>query len=510
MLYRNDMKSHKYSLFKSNRSQASLLSNQSFHERGGSFQPSPIDSPLQSPAYPPPSTASSPLSPEDKDKDDSLARTYESDAARFYQSNPPSHGRNVLHRSQSQRTSPSPRQAFGPTINLVSPPQSTAGSPRIDEDPAFFYQQPKQEPPPKTELKKKRRFLGLGGSSSSSAEKETIYAQPLASPRLGRSISIRRAGAQPDNITTTGAHFGQQPVSSGNTSTKFPSPTVDEEPEGRDNFRNSIDKYPQRTPELPPKDPPKSPLFVPNQGQEYTYNEPQSLQTIVAPNQSHQPETAGLKSSTWDRPQGKSSSHQRNHSAEIASQYKAFNPSTTSTSTTSSHPPPGRNTSELSYPQPLYTQGSRPGSRQSQEPPSPSYNQQPVYHQRGNSQQVGAVYPGDRMTPPPTQPHSGSRTQEIRDQQNSQQGHRGQEPGYQAYQQGSQGGNQSGQPGQYGPQLVVNNQQGYRNTPQASPMVQQNSNSETGHNTPPPSRSRDDLSGLDIQQLLARHDELSM
>lgn len=40
-------------------------------------------------------------------------------------------------------------------------------------------------------------------------------------------------------------------------------------------------------------------------------------------------------------------------------------------------------------------------------------------------------------------------------------------------------------------------------------MVQQNSNSEQGRNTPPPSRSRDDLSGLDVQQLLARHDELS-
>ena len=70
--------------------------------------------------------------------------------------------------------------------------------------------------------------------------------------------------------------------------------------------------------------------------------------------------------------------------------------------------------------------------------------------------------------------------------------------------------------GQYGSTLSVNNQQpgSYRNTPQASPMVQGDSNSGQGRSsTPPPgnsgNKSREDLAALDVQQLLSRHEELS-
>jgi len=504
------MKSHKgnskYSLFnKSNRSQASLLSNQSFQERGGSYQPSPIDSPLQSPAFPSPSAASSPLSPDDKDKDDALARTYEADASKFYHSK--DHGRNVLQRAQSHRTSTSPRSTLGPTINLVSPPHSTAGSPRIDEDPDKFYQ-PIQEAPAKSELKKKRRFLGLGGSS----DKEAAVTPALNSPRgLGRSISVRRAAAQPELLTNVGNYSAQHHWPSGSTSAQFFSPTVREEPEAGEDLESPYGQDSRLTPPIPPKDPPKSPLLAPKQEPENIRNETHTQYPTTASNRSHPTEQAGLRTSAWDRPT-RASNHHRNPSADLASQYQPY-PAPASATSTPSHILPSRSAQDLAYPPTLFSQNSRPSSRQSLEPPSPSYTQShnQTLHQRTTSLQVGNTYSENSMGPPSTQAHVGNRSQEF-----SQQQQRG-DTNYQAYGQGGQGSQGGSQPGpsggQYGSQLGVNNgQQGgsYRNTPQASPMVLQNSSSEQGRSTPPPSRSRDDLLGLDIQQLLARYDELSM
>jgi len=214
------MKSHgtessKHKFFKSNRSQALLPGIQ---ERRGSYQPfptnslqwpthpplsayyrpsstdfplqspaflpssaasypSPYDAPLQFPAFSTPSAASCPLSPDDKDKNDSLARKYEPespmacnywelDATKLYQSN--HHGRNVSRGSQSHRMSPSPRSSLGPTINLPNPTHNAAGSPRVDED--LNKLNPNvQEAPAKSERKKKRRFLGFGESSNKEA-----------------------------------------------------------------------------------------------------------------------------------------------------------------------------------------------------------------------------------------------------------------------------------------------------------------------------------------------------
>ena len=505
------MKSHKggskYNLFKSNRSQASLLSNQSLQERGGSYQPSPIDSPLQSPAFLPPSAASSPLSPDDKSTDDSLARSYEADAANFYQSN--HHGRNVLQRSQSHRTSPSPRSTLGPTINLVSPTNNAAGFPSVDEDPDKFYQNI-QEAPAKSEHKKKRRFLGLGGSS----EKEAIVTPALNSPRgLGRSISVRRAVGQPEHLTNTGNYSAQHHWPSGSTSAKFSSPTVDEESEGGDDLESSYGKNSRLTPPIPPKDPPKLPLVAPKQEQENTGNEGHPQYPTTASNRSHPTEQGGLRTSAWDRP-ARASNHHRNPSSDLAAQYQPYS-APASAGSASSHTLPSRSAQDLAYPQTLFSQNSRPSSRQSLEPPSPSYSQSQnqTFHQRTTSLQVGNTYSESSMGPPSAQSHVGNRSQEF-NQQNIQQRS---EPNYQTYGQGGQGSQGGAQPGpsggQYGSQLGVNNgQQGgsYRNTPQASPMVLQNSNSEQGRNTPPPSRSRDDLSGLDMQQLNAKYDELSM
>ncbi|MCJ1285241.1 hypothetical protein MMC26_004581 [Xylographa opegraphella] len=513
--YMNDMKPHKpnkYSLFKSNRSQASLLSNQSLYDRGPD-QPSPIDSPLHSPAVPPPSAASSPLSPDDNDRDDILARNYEADAARFHQSN--THTKpNVLQRSQSQRASPSPRIGHGPTINLVSPTHGgVAASPTIDEDPDTIGQESQQAPHLTQNLKKKRRFFGLGGESSSVKE-VTHTPSPNPARGLGRSISVRRTGPQPQISTDVGTNSSETTWPLGSSSAKFPSPTVDEEPEGEQSLHPSSPHGKYSTPPIiPPKDSPKSPLFLPTFVPEHRHNEQHPQSSVAASGQLQPLEQVAAKIPSLERVGRTPGTHQQNSSSELQTQYQAFQPVHSSAGSSASHQLHSRSTQDLTYPQPLYPQrNSRPSSRQSYEPPSPSQPQHLPFHHGTSSLQAVPLYSENTMVPPATQPHSGGRSSE-QNQQNTQSVQARDNPNY-AYSERTQGTNQSGQPtAQYGSQLGVNNnnQQGgsYRNTPQASPMVQQNSNSEQGRSTPPPSRSRDDLSGLDFQQLLTRHDELN-
>ncbi|MCJ1476187.1 hypothetical protein MMC13_004852 [Lambiella insularis] len=505
-------KANKYSLFKSNRSQASLLSNQSFQERA-SFQASPIESPLHSPAFPPPSAASSPLSPDDKDKDDALARKYEVDAASFHQvhqSKP-----NVLQRSQSQRSTPSPRATFGPgpTINLVSPTQSSVGgSPTIAEDPDSQTPDFQQPPQAAQNLKKKRHFFGIGKDSSNAKEVIPI-ATPIPPRGLARSVSARKTAPEPSSSTETGNDHSQQHWPS---STKLPSPVGDDDLQ--DTYalhpNNPYGNHSSNTPPIPPKDPPRSPLFLPSSAQDHRHNDAQPPSPNTAPSQSQATDQLGAKPPAWDRV-GRPSNHHRAISSETQPQYQAFQPVPSSSSSTSSHPLQSRSTQDLAFPQPPFSQNSRPSSRQSYEPPSPSHSLQLPFHQRNASLHTPQHYSEGSMGPPATQQQHppGGRSIESA-QQNTHPGLVRESSNYTAYSQGAQGQTQSGQStGQYGSQLgVTNNQQAggsYRNTPQASPMVQQNSNSEQGRNTPPPSRSRDDLSGLDVQQLLARHDELN-
>ena len=82
--------------------------------------------------------------------------------------------------------------------------------------------------------------------------------------------------------------------------------------------------------------------------------------------------------------------------------------------------------------------------------------------------------------------------------------------GYQPYHQTGQGqGTRDGGAPPYGQLNVGSQGQGFRGTTQPSPLPPQtNASEQQGRSTPPPSRSRDDLSGLDVAQLLSRHDEL--
>ena len=161
---------------------------------------------------------------------------------------------------------------------------------------------------------------------------------------------------------------------------------------------------------------------------------------------------------------------------------------------------------ELKYRDERYGASSRPPSRQSIEPPSPAGpTSSNIAHQPSNSTQ-STTLPKVYMGGSSGQQHPSGRNGEL--QNNS--------------------GNREGKivkslsnillksnTGQYGSTLSVNNPQqsgSYRNTPQASPMVQDISGG--GRSTTPPAvganKSREDLGAMDVQQLATKHDELSM
>ncbi|KAI4218583.1 MAG: hypothetical protein L6R36_008878 [Xanthoria steineri] len=165
--------------FHKNRSQASLLSSQDPNGARPSFHPSPIDSPLHSPAFPPPTAAAL----HDEIEGPQHGHPYPADDPRPSRTALPT-------RSQSQRTPPAHPSPFNhpqPTIQLVAPSAGQQASPVqsvIDEDPdAYYHQEPHKEEP------KKRRFFGLGSSSRDS--NTSAPASSAAPQRLGRSISVR-------------------------------------------------------------------------------------------------------------------------------------------------------------------------------------------------------------------------------------------------------------------------------------------------------------------------------
>ena len=490
------MHSHKnkLSLFKSNKSQASLLSAQ----EGRSHQASPIDSPLQSPAFPPNSAVSS-LDPEDRDDTFDQRYPHDSDVSKYYKGNG-----TIPQRSQSQRTPPAQRSYIGapptqPTIQLVGTPQGSAGASTIDENPDAYYQQ--DQSPAKVEQKKKRRFFGFGET--------TNHKDFVNKSSIGRSISTRRLSLEP-RIVTNLEHYSQQRWPSGSTSATY-SPSVGiEEEEGGTILASHYPQYPKETPPIPPKDPPKSPQPTTSPEQERSYT---TLTT--APKQTGGEHQAPIRPSTWDRTP-RSSYRNPNQPSEQQPQYQAY-PSVSGPDNqeaqavvSNNYPLPVREGQEFASTQHQHKSNSRPPSRQTYEPPSPGPNPT-QFRQRNSSLPGGPEYSEAPMAPPPTQANTRS-TEST--QQGSQNGSNGREgPAYQSHPQGGQGGGQSnnGQPPpQYGAQLSVNNQPGgnYRGTPQPSPMVQQNG-SDQGRSTPPPNRSRDDLSGHDVAALQAKYDELS-
>ncbi|KAG8528892.1 uncharacterized protein KY384_006581 [Bacidia gigantensis] len=473
--------------FHKNRSSHSLLNSHDVEDKGR-FQPSPADSPLHSPAFPP-SQYGQEEEDEDTELDPHYRNQYHPEEARYYQSAYPV-------RSQSTRNpSHLNTNVSQPTINLVGPAHSTPSS-TIDEGaPDSFYRQgPAPNPPAHKEERKKRRFFGLGSSK-----------EPTSSPassKLGRSISVRRRDQPPENYQENVRHAPQQDWPSTHTS---PAEEYDEDPEDRAGL------YPPPYPTGPPR-PDKEPLRSPGLPPSISHQDYSQAKTNTSPTQSRrgQSDRQGSYESSWTR--ASSNIHHHTHSEPPQQQPQtAYHVSPSSaTSTVSgqhfSHQPP-RNTLQQPWQEEI---PSRPSSQQSLEPP-PSAQSTRTYdaqHTKGRSSETSSLshYTQSSMGPPaPPPPPQAPNRRPSEVAAPPQSGEQGREGGYQPYNQNIQdrAAMSSNAPQQYGTQLAPH--QSYRNSQISSVGAQGH---EQGRSTPPPSRSRDDLSTMDYPQLQTKHEEL--
>lgn len=511
------------SFFHKNRSQASLVSTHDANDKRSlrSVQASPIDSPLHSPRFP----SSSALSSEGKEDEDGYTAGqpsgYRPDDGRSYYPN------NLLTRSQSQRSPPGHPPTYQPTISLVG---SAAGSAdhTIEGNPDSYYLQALPGAPPK-EDSKRRRFFKLGSSSTT---KEQTYTPPPPA-RLGRSISVKRQDPQ---VAADIEYYRRQ---SQQIQTRWPSQSgfgglgsqpnnLGEADEDEIISRHGQESSNEVRPPIPEKDPLRSPQFRPTSPQEPLYAKP-SLQGVVTniPQRHPYERQVSATSSVWESTTRSFQEQQRAHSERNTAYHSSvsgapnqtpssYHSSPASATSTTSHPLPARGPQDLrqQYQQEHYRD--RPSSQQSSyEPPSPL---QPVsraydaHHERqgSNRSSLNAYSTANSMAPPPPpQQQAQGRSSNELAPQGPGSGFVSQGQTYQPYSQGAQGQSQaSNASNQYDARLNMNQQnQQFRPTPQPSPLPPQ-ATSEQGRSTPPPSRSRDDLSNLDVGQLVTRHDEL--
>ena len=495
-------------LFQKDRSQHSLLNAQEANEKRSPYHASPNQSPLHSPSIPPSSGQHPQYDDEDEDLDEddhSYGLPYRQEEAqqRYQQVNHP-HGPGYQPtRSQSQRGPPTSINTNQPTIHLVRPPHATSSTPASaiepDEPDKYYYQRPEPNPPPhKEDRRQKRRFFGLGSSKE----------QPTSSNKLGRSRSIRGKEQYPEPppeiVRQQQQQQHQQALSQAQAQAQAQahhqsqlhqwesahvSPTDDEEEEeeGGAGLHPSIQSS---LPGLPDKDPLRSPAFPPPiTHQEYTHGK--SLQQ--SNNQRNTLERSTSYQSSWDR----TAHHIQQQGQQETGQQQIYQPSPSSITSNSGYSLQNRPQHE-SLQQHWQDPDSRPSSRQSLEPPVSNTSHPYGHHARANSSQASSStsYMQGSMGPP--QPPS-RRSSEA--QQSQQAGTGRDQLTYQPYSQTPVLG--SNAPPAYSAQLAAQNQIP-RGGPQPSPMQI----GEQGRSTPPPSRSRDDLSGLDVPSLLQRHDEL--
>jgi len=478
-----------------NRSQVSLEPPQDFQDKRAYG-----DSPLQSPGLPPQSAPSPHYTDKEEDHEQTYGSPYRSEEARFYQLDNQSTGPHPT-RSRSTR-SPGLINTNQPTIQLVGP-HSSASTPSsaIEDNPDRYYQQGPPPPAHKTEPhKKKRSFFGLGSSEDSGKS---------APQKLGRSISVRRKEEpQPPIYSDPGNRGARQQ--------RWPpaepphSNEDDEDEEGGAGVNPSPYAY-TGGPTPPDKDPLHSPAFPPPLTQE-EYVQGRPLQQSQGQNNSnrHPLDRQGSYQSSWEKTAQQVTKHSRGESVQQGS--SSYHPSPASATSTSSHPFAQKAPHESLHQ--YYHENSRPPSQQSLEPPQSSHYSRTFDHsvKQGQAPVSPGLYTQGSMGPPPgQQPPPNRRSSESTQQ--SQTGPQGREGGaYQPYNQGAQQGSvlpSNAPPPQYSAQLAPQTQN-HRGNPQSSPMAQQGHREPDGRNTPPPSRSRDDLIGLDPQQLILRYDELRM
>lgn len=477
----------KYSLFKTNRSQASLPI-QSAQEPKTHPAASPVQTPLHSPAFAPPPSAGAAYAR--GGENNNYARPVVSDEVRIRRQSVPA-------RSQSQRSPPS--SFSGPTIQLVGPPPRSVESPSSDEDPPTFY---KPAPPVAAQKEDQRRgkrgFFGIG--SSSSREEPGSRLQPNSLRGLDRSVSVRRKALTPQIATNIESRQTQQQWPLGPSPGSYSPPVGDEEVQGGVKIEGVSTEYISGVPAVPAKDPVRAPHHRLSLQQEQYHGQNPSQQRVSTDLTNRQPlDQQGVRENSA-RDRGAPSSYQlQQPQSQQHSHHQTYHPSPISSTSPSSHTLTLRealdllqhSTSDAQISRPPSRQSIDPASQQPYDPPSPTLQTTPTPPPHAQS----------LMSPPPGQPPHNRRSMES-GQQNTPAGLPREGSSYQNYSQGGQGQN-------HGNQLGVNNQQGvnYRGAAQPPPMAPAVSG-EQGRSTPPPSRSRDDLAGLDITQSLARYEEL--
>ena len=467
-------------IFHKNRSSHSLLSSQDVSEKGR-YQASPAESPLHSPGFPPPSQHDDGEEEEEEEQDQTYGHPYRAeDAARFYHLGHPT--RSQSHRSPNQINTNVPQ----PTIHLVGPAHSTPNS-AVDEPPpdSYYRQGPTPTAPPHKEDRKKRRFFGLGGSSKDSANNP-------APAKLGRSISVRRREHLPDTF-----HESGPPSAQSDWPSTHASPTDD-----YDQDEEAAAVGPTH-PHLREKDPLRSPGLPPS----ITHQEHSHRRTTTSPEAGRRIDLDRQASadSYWARTSA--NVHHHGHTASAQQTPTSYHPSPSSATSAVSGQPFHHKSANDNLHQHWQEQiPSRPSSQQSLEPPPPG--QYPrghdSHHTRGSSSQASSLsHHTQSSMGPPSQPQGPNRRPS--EQLQHPPGDQGREGGYQPYAQNAQGGSvlPSNAPPQYSSQLAP---QAYRGNPAPSPM--QSNSHEQGRSTPPPSRSRDDLSSIDHKEIQQARDEL--
>ncbi|KAL9098363.1 MAG: hypothetical protein Q9163_005964 [Psora crenata] len=472
--------------FHKNRSAHSLLSSQDANEKAKS-QHSQVESPLHSPYS---AQGQYEVENDEDDVDDGGDREsvyslpYRAEEAPSYQ-RPPSI-RSRSHRSPLPVNTNIPQ----PTIHLVRPAHSTPSS-AVDEAPLdqFYREGPSPNPPVPKEDRKKRRFFKLGGSSKDTANNP-------ATTKLGRSISVRRKGELPDTFQEPGRHSIYQEWPN---TRPLPIDDYEEDGEGGSGLHPSTVAGHQFPPE---KDPLRSPGLPPSASHQDSSHRNPEQRSPLDRRGSHESSWARASSNVHYRSQADPSQQQTS-----TSYHQSPSSATSANSTQYSH----RAQNDTLHQHWQEKQPSRPESSQSLELPPPGHAPKgyETHHTRAASSQASSLsqYNQGSMGPPPSTQGSIRRPSEAQQQQQQHQGEQGREGGYQPYAQPVQGGSglSVNAPPQYS--ALAPQGQNYRGSSQISPMQPQSSNDQ-GRSTPPPSRSRDDLSSVDFAQLLQRHDEL--
>ena len=368
----------KFASFK-NRSQLSLSSNKSGRKRQSFYDQSPIESPLHSPTTSPTGNFQAGKEALSNTKDNTPASVTDP-RNRYRQST------NSLQRSQSQRSPRSP----------PSDPVTHLDSKQAPQRPQTNRLVKKTNPNPET--KKKRTFWGLVSSNSRKSSAQSSQDQGANDSRRG--VVPPRANSQVSE---------ERDRQNWQSSSHFPSPTVEEESEEdivtKNFYRHSV--------AFPTNFAASNPLSTSDDSSTRDYNYTQFRSPPFTTASSQQSSEQEGKAPVWERI-GRGP-HHRNPSDQ---QHQTLHPSQSTTNPSSG----SKIRLDIGFVDTAHSSNSRPPSRQSIEPPSPSSFSHGPFHQRSGSSQKSSFIEGPMVSS--TQQHSTGRGSEA-GQQGTQSGSRG-------------------------------------------------------------------------------------